>query len=229
MPEQTPNLRDLGGLRAAHGAFVRPGTVFRSAVPFADDEPAPGMTWPPSEVIDLRSAGELAAGHPLAATGSQIHNVPLLAALSPEAWGVETLRELYLHVLKDVPDRLAHTVDLVARGGGPTLIHCAAGKDRTGVSVALILRLLGVDREAVTADYLITRSNEPQIRKRLDAVRTRGHVIPDAFLQTPVEAITAVLDVWEAHPYGVEGWVRDAGVETDTLQVLRERLVTVPG
>ena len=225
MTETTPNLRDLGGLIASDGRRVRAGRVLRSAVPFVDDLPSPDIDWPPAEIIDLRSAGEVRAGHPLADTGPLIHHVPLLAALSPEAWGVATLRELYLFVLRDVPDRLAQIVELVAESEGPLLIHCAAGKDRTGVSVALLLRLLGVEREVVTADYLTTRDHEMQIRRRLEIVRAGPKMVPDAFLQTPVEAIGAVLDIWESHRQGVEGWARDAGVDLSTIEGLRERLL----
>lgn len=225
MTVTTPNLRDLGGLTTSDGRRVRPGRVLRSAVPFLDDRPAAPIDWPPAEIIDLRSTGELQSGHPLAEAGPLIHHVPLLAALSPEAWGVATLRELYLFVLRDVPDRLAQIVDLVAAADGPLLIHCAAGKDRTGVSVALLLQLLGVDRETVTADYLATREHEPEIRRRLEIVRSGPSMVPDAFLQTPVEAISAVLDTWESHPYGVEGWARDAGVSSSTIDGLRERLI----
>lgn len=225
MPETTPNLRDLGGVITADGRRVRGGQVLRSAVPFAEDDPAPGIDWPPAEIIDLRSAGELRTGHPLAGSGPLIHHVPLLAALSPEAWGVATLRELYLFVLKDVPDRLAQIVELVTEAEGPLLIHCAAGKDRTGISIALLLSLLGVERDRVVADYLTTRDHEPDIRKRLAIVRRGSHAVPDSFLQTPIEAITAVLDTWDSHRHGVEGWARDAGLDRSTVDGLRERLL----
>lgn len=228
MPDQTPNLRDVGGLHALEGRQVKRGQVLRSAVPFADDHPTPGVVWPPSEIIDLRSDGELATGHPLADQGALIHHVPLLAALSPDAWGVGTLQELYLYVLRDVPDRLTQIVELVTDADGPVLVHCAAGKDRTGLSIALVLGLVGVDRESIVRDYLTSRDHADQIRARLEAVRIGPRVVPEEFLRTPLEAINGVLDTWESHRHGVEGWARDAGLSADTLGTLRERLLDPP-
>ena len=69
---------------------------------------------------------------------------------------------------------------------GPTLVHCAAGKDRTGVVVALALSLVGVPREAVVADYLRSAERAPQILARLQATAAYGPSLADV----PVDDIT---------------------------------------
>lgn len=229
MPETVPNLRDIGGLPAASGQSLVPGVVLRSAAPLATDRALGGIVWPPSSVIDLRSEAESIDAHPLDGNGSRVHNIPLLAELAPGAEPHATLRELYLHVVQTVPDRLAQIVDVVVEADGPTLIHCAAGKDRTGVGVALLLRLAGVDREHVMTDYLRTADHYDEIRRRL-AIRTGrafDKPLPRSFLDVSPEAMIAVLDIWDSHSFGVEGWARDAGVEEDRMRQLRERLLGV--
>ncbi|MFI5427398.1 tyrosine-protein phosphatase [Aeromicrobium sp. UC242_57] len=79
----TPNLRDLGDLSTADGGVVASGRLLRSAVPRGTDVGLDGVEWPPSLVIDLRSAAELEPAHPLAARGSRVVHLPLLAALRP--------------------------------------------------------------------------------------------------------------------------------------------------
>lgn len=69
---------------------------------------------------------------------------------------------------------------------GPTLVHCAAGKDRTGVVVALALSLVGVPRDAVVADYLRSAERAPQILARLQATAAYGPSLADV----PVDDIT---------------------------------------
>lgn len=227
MTTQTPNLRDVGGLPAGPGHVVAHHRVLRSAVPEARDVGPDGLTWPPALVIDLRSPGESDALHPLAGSGARIVNLPLLAALRPGATPIETLDELYLEMLEQAALYLVELVREVGTATGATLIHCAAGKDRTGVSVALLLRLVGVPREHVLADYLLTAQAEQQITARLR--RSAGHrhrsTLPVSFFDVSPAAIDGVLDVWDDHPGGVEGWFLQIGGTPDDLDRLRRTLV----
>ena len=156
----TPNLRDIGHLPACDGRVVAPHRVLRSAVPAADDVGPEGLTWPPAVVIDLRSPGESEAVHPLAGHGARVVNLPLLSALRPGAAPVDTLHALYLVMLDEASAHLVELVREVGTASGTILIHCAAGKDRTGVSIALLLRLIGVPRRHVVDDYLLTAQAE---------------------------------------------------------------------
>ncbi|NRQ51706.1 tyrosine-protein phosphatase [Aeromicrobium stalagmiti] len=228
MTETTPNLRDVGGLPAADGRTVAPDRVLRSAVPSAKDVGLQGITWPPRLVIDLRSAGESEPVHPLARTGVRVVNLPLLSALRPGAQPVESLHGLYLLMLDQASMYFIELVREVSLAPGATLIHCAAGKDRTGVSVALLLRLVGVPRDAVVDDYLATADAEQAIVRRL--AKSAGHrhrsTLPASFFGVSPEAIHAVLDVWDDHPEGVEGWFLEIGGTRDQLDQLRRTLLT---
>ena len=227
MTQTTPNLRDIGDLPTHDGRVVATGRVLRSAVPDATDVWPDGLTWPPPLVIDLRSPGESESVHPLEPVGSRVVNLPLLSALRPGAAPVDTLHDLYLVMLDHASSMLVDLVREVAAAEGTTLIHCAAGKDRTGVSIALLLRLVGVAHDDVIADYLLTAEAEQQISARLNQAAGHDHrmTLPVAFFDVSSEAIIGVLAAWDGHPGGPEGWYLSAGGSTDDLEQLRRTLL----
>lgn len=229
---QLANVRDLGGLATRHGTVLRSGLLLRADAPRLGDDPPAGLAWPPRTVIDLRSFGEWTGSHPLTASGSDVVHVPLLEDVAPQRFAAQsvTLAELYLQMLRRSRAELARIAGIVADTPGPTLIHCAAGKDRTGVALAFLLCLLGVDRRQIVADYQRTRANlEPLLVRLGSAAGTARAVHPDHvprhLLDTPAEAIDAVLDRWAAHPGGVAGWARDGGLSDRQREDLRRRLV----
>ncbi|WP_162891292.1 tyrosine-protein phosphatase [Aeromicrobium sp. A1-2] len=227
MPELVPNLRDVGGVVTVDGNRVLAGRVLRSAVPSHLDHAPPEIVWPPSLVLDLRSPGESEQIHPLAGTGARIVNLPLLSALRPDAGPVLDLAGLYLLLLDHAALHLVELVREVGLAPGATLIHCAAGKDRTGVSVALVLRLVGVSREDIVADYLQTLHAERAITTRLRTAPGHQHraTLPPEFMTVPVEAIDGVLDAWDAHDDGVHGWFRTIGGSDAVVEQLRRTLL----
>jgi hypothetical protein len=222
-----PNLRDVGGLTTADGAQLLAGKLLRSALPSTKDTVPEGIAWPPALVIDLRSDGESEPIHPLARTGARIVNLPLLSALRPETAPWEDLHGLYLVLLDDASMYLVELVREVGGAAGPTLIHCAAGKDRTGVSIALLLRLVGVPREAVVEDYLATAAAEQAISSRLRRGVGWRHraALPPAFFGVSTDAIEGVLDAWDACDGGVHGWFRAVGGDDESVERLRRTLI----
>jgi hypothetical protein len=220
-----PNFRDVGGVPGLDGASVRRGLLLRSGVPEPTDTVPDGTPWPPSLVVDLRSTVEHGGPHPLAPFGPRVVTLSLLQALRP-GWHEDTptLAHLYGEVLDTAGPLLAELVDEVATTaatGGASLVHCAAGKDRTGISIALLLRLLGVSRDDVVADYLLTEQAVEAIDARLRAPGSDHPPVPAAFLLVPREAIELVLDRWEAHPGGVEGWFASVGGDAGSVDRLR--------
>ena len=227
MTDIVPNFRDLGGTPTSDGAVVRPGSILRSAMPAAHDRVPDEINLPPSVVIDLRSPAETEAQHPLESMGSQVFNFPLLAALQPGVTPPLDLPGLYRVMLDYADHNLVEIVRVAGSHSGSTLIHCAAGKDRTGVAVALLLRLVGVPREHVVADFLASLEHADAIVRRLAQIPGREHrkALPASFLAVPVEAIEGVLDVWDQHEGGVEGWLRGAGAAPGLTDKLRQNLL----
>lgn len=83
----------------------------------------------------------------------------------------------YLSYLSDRPDSIVAGLRVIAEADGATLVHCAAGKDRTGTLVALALLLAGAEPEAVIADYAASSERVEKILERLVATPTYGPVL----------------------------------------------------
>ena len=232
--DRLANLRDVAG--AAPG--LRSGALWRSAQPLAGDAVPPEVTgWPPRTVVDLRSAAEAPGPHPLLGGATSVHPVALLdAVVDPGALAQRrpTMLDLYLSMIEPGTP-LVRAVALVADEPGPTLVHCAAGKDRTGLVVALVLRLLGVPHRAVLADFALTTAAMPAVVARLGVstplpAGTEVPSIPREYLEAPLDALATVLRRWDDHPGGTAGWVAARGEQDggDLVTRLRSRLLLEP-
>ncbi|MFB9377281.1 tyrosine-protein phosphatase [Kineococcus gynurae] len=227
--DRLANLRDVSDAAPQ----VVPGVLWRSSQPLAGDGPPENFpAWPPRTVVDLRSAAEVGdTPHPLLGEGTTVQQVHLLdAAGDPEALADRrrSLAEVYLSMLEPGTG-LVRAVELVADAPGPVLVHCAAGKDRTGIVVALALRLAGVAPASVLADFALTTQAMPAVMRRLLAsmpglADVDVSTVPAEFFTAPAEALQAVLDVWDAAPGGVEGWARAHGGSPDLAGRLTRRL-----
>lgn len=167
------NFRDFGGIRIANGSTVRAGMLFRSDfVRMPDDqEEAILEGLEISTIFDLRSAKE-AGDRPndfWSARGLDVRHHPVGSDVRAGGSIFERLRDdsslegvtslleaIYRQLPRILADALRDIFDYLADEPSPMLIHCSAGKDRTGFSAAMILQLLGVSREAIFADFLDT-------------------------------------------------------------------------
>lgn len=221
-----PNFRDVASLARASGLPLQSGVVLRGAVPAPDDVVAPSYAWPPQLVVDLRSAREVEPHHPLTGLGSAVLHAPLLADLAPGQATRASLGELYVLMVNSSAHELVRVVQAVAHLDGPAYVHCAAGKDRTGVAVALMLRLVGVQRADVMADYLLSNEHLEAIDARL---RPPGQQGPTLYgprrLTVSAELLDAVMDLWDSHEGGTRGWFESVGGTADVVELLRRRLV----
>jgi hypothetical protein len=243
------NLRDLAGVRLADGGTVPGGLLYRSDAPYPGDaDPDEVPVWPPGTVIDLRSAGEEGADGFRWPDGVGVHRVPLLpeAAVVSSAGPKQRLEReqrlernldgLYRRMLEVVPDRLASLVGIVAGAEAPVLVHCTAGKDRTGIAVAVLLLAGGAEPAEVISDYTVTAGNLGALLGRLRALGRRLPVKIDPssdLLTAPPAAIEMVTGYLTGWPGGPQGWVREHGASAADLTRWRERLTgagtTAPG
>jgi hypothetical protein len=222
------NLRDV----ASASPRLVPGVLLRSDAPHsADDHTAYDVPWPPRTVIDLRRPKELTEEHPLAGSATLVSH-PIGGRTAYEAVGpVTSLAELYLAMLRPpLAPVLVSAVSAVVVGEAPVLVHCTAGKDRTGATVALVLRLIGIDHEAVIADYARTAEAMAAVRRRMattlsvpaeSVVASPLHDLYDA----PAAAMATFLSALDAHEGGVLGWFLAHGGEEADVARLRERLL----
>lgn len=160
--DNVANLRDVGGYPTADGRRVRHGRLLRSASLhlIGPDEQQELLDRGLRHVIDLRHDHEL-ENAPNVFNGSgdvNYRNVSLFAGLAPERvpiGAIPTLAEMYIEILDHSGDLIVRAVEPFSTGE-TTLVHCTAGKDRTGIIVALLLDLVGVDRETIVHDYALT-------------------------------------------------------------------------
>jgi protein tyrosine/serine phosphatase len=105
------------------------------------------------------------------------------------------------------------------------VVHCVAGKDRTGVVCALTLSLLGVSEDDIAAEYALSSAN---LRRYLDRLLAEnpGHDNPDAFpLDTPAEVMHRFLAGLRAEHGSVERYLTGAGLPAGRIESLREHLL----
>ena len=116
---------------------------------------------------------------------------------------------------------------LAAPESGPVLVHCAAGKDRTGVVVALALTVAGVTREVIAADYAHTQSQIAAIVDHLARSDLYGFEVgqPDKIPPASAAVMMAVLEAIDTDLGGVLAWLARHGWTDDETQRLRAKLL----
>jgi protein-tyrosine phosphatase len=133
----------------------------------------------------------------------------------------------YMSYLRRRPDSVVGSVRTIARADGVALVHCAAGKDRTGVVVALALDAAGVGRDAIVADYLATRERIDAIMARLVSSSTyraelEGH---DAHNHAPLPGtMERLLELLDERFGGSVAWLSAHGLGDRDVERLRRRL-----
>jgi protein-tyrosine phosphatase len=133
--------------------------------------------------------------------------------------------QYYLRYLADRPDSVVGALEDIASGPGPVVVHCAAGKDRTGVVVAMALAAVGVQRDAIIADYLATGDRIAGIMRRLRASPTYApdlEGVTDESRKPRAEFLERVLARLDERHGGPVGWLEGHGFDPSAL---RARLV----
>ncbi|HEY2044525.1 MAG TPA: tyrosine-protein phosphatase [Jatrophihabitans sp.] len=140
----------------------------------------------------------------------------------------EPVADLYLTYLERRPDSVVAALRAIAEPDGAALVHCAAGKDRTGVVVAIALTLVGAERSAVVADYAATEQQIAAIMTLLGRTATYQREVADpASVPPPTAAVmTAVLDALTGRTGGIEGWLASHGWTAADTQRLRAKLLS---
>lgn len=245
------NIRDVGGYPTIDGrqtrwrALVRADNLCR----LTPHGQAALVAYGVRTIVDLRSTDELAlAPHPfahLAAPAGPLTylHLPLLAegdsvgaaAISDAAtlqdmYGVAaaTLEGLYIAILERYGANVAAIVRAVARAPeGAVLVHCHAGKDRTGLVVALLLAVAGVPPPTIAADYAASETYLQPLYHALISQATQTTRAIEKLAQqftTSPETMRALLSFLDSRHGGVQGYLRAVGVTDQEKEELRCRL-----
>ena len=230
------NFRDVGGYRTQDGHRVRWGRYFRAGrqdrMTAEDLERLAAMGV--KSQIDLRKTDEISdqGRGPLPGMGAEYHNIPVI----PDG-GVDQLARLvgdtgisgrrYLGYLEFEGDTWLRIFDVLAEANDhPVLVHCTAGKDRTGVTTAFLLSILGVHRDVIDADYLLTNRD---VARQVAFLDEQG-LLPEGLSRAdmmhaagvPETAMSDFLDGLDERHGGALAYLRSVGVTDEHFDRVRE-------
>ena len=184
LPIGVVNFRDVGGYETKDGRFTKWGKLYRSGALLNLDETdlAYLQHLGISAVCDLRSAEESDKHPDLLPKNVSYQKLPVLDLARWTKWrglfailfNREKLHDFMIEgytkvMIDDNPQVVRHIFERVAESSGlPLLIHCTAGKDRSGSSMALLLHSLGVPRETILADYTLSNHYYAQFKKLIE-------------------------------------------------------------
>jgi protein-tyrosine phosphatase len=225
------NVRDLGGYPVAGGGRTRWGLLFRGGVIGAlsptteDDLIALGLR----TVVDLRDDEELVAPQldDTAAVTARRNPIYLDRIGVHEA---ESLEVLYGRILTLCAGEIAGAVEaLAAPDALPGLVHCSAGKDRTGLVIGILLSAIGVPDAAVVQDYartaeLITPADRERMLRRARGLGMSAQRA-EMLMGSPPHVMQASLDAMRESHADARSYLLAHGVAPESLDALRAALV----
>jgi protein-tyrosine phosphatase len=232
--EGAQNLRDIGGYRTVDGRRVKWGMIYRSAdlSKLTASDLAALNDLNVHTVFDLRSTSERHSA-PDAFTGHSAtvsldysidtHNVVAALSSAPTAESVrKAMATMYPVLLNTLQPEFRQLFTELLEGPAATLYHCTAGKDRTGLATALILSALGVPRETIYADYLMSNrfyhpANAPAMGGLSPELAATLKAVDESYLRAAFDAIDA--------QYGsVDGYL-DRALGVDAAKIARLRTI----
>jgi protein-tyrosine phosphatase len=234
---QVHNFRDLGGYLTADGRSVRWHRLFRAddLSRIAGDDQDRFCALGIRTVVDLRRPHEIEQiGRIPEIDGCTYHHVHLMHPKWPDATFTDTparaafVTERYLEMSEEAADGIGAALRIIADdANAPVVIHCIAGKDRTGVVSALTLSLLGVADDEIAADYELSEAaeeanwrwiagdNPQRLARRWDHITV-----------SPREGMLDFLTALRRRHTSIEGYAASVGVTDKHLESLRAHLLT---
>ncbi|MFF5171325.1 tyrosine-protein phosphatase [Micromonospora sp. NPDC000089] len=229
------NFRDVGGYPGHDGRTVRWGRLYRSDSPHRldgadlDAFTALGVR----TVIDLRRPSEVERdGRVPERDGLAYRHVHPEHAdwgqhrYHPEMDLARWLADRYADLAETGTAGLAEAVGLIAdSANAPVLVHCLAGKDRTGIVCALTLSVLGVSDPDIAEDYALSSEAGERFSAWVAETMPEAEQPPQPFLSAPAEAMILFLDGLRERHGSIEDYLRHTGVTDAQLDALRAHLL----
>jgi protein tyrosine/serine phosphatase len=179
-----------------------------------------------SRVVDLRTAEEVELEGP----GPLVGRVPISHRdLWPEsgrltdimisrAEGENPAVQFYLGYLRDRPDSIVGALHDIASADGAVIVHCAAGKDRTGVVVGLALAAAGVPMDAILADYMATAERIIAVSQRMLSSETYRADLENVPREKRMPRADTLERVFASLDGGPLGWLSSQGFDVEPLR-----------
>ncbi|GGW82542.1 protein-tyrosine-phosphatase [Streptomyces lucensis JCM 4490] len=248
------NFRDVGGLPTVDGRRVRHGVLFRSGhLAHATEQDAAFLaSLDLHTIFDFRNAADQRLEGPdVALPGVRNVHLPLsdpadgaefwkmvrdgdlaqLRAILDDGKGRARMIASYRKIVRERTAEHSRVLHALAEDNVPALMHCAAGKDRAGISIAVTLLALGVEHEAIVSDYLKSNAKHRRYRIRRSGSAETAYTPEIMELLSPLfdaraeylqAAFAGIEETWG----GVEVYLeRGLGLSPASRERLRERLL----
>ncbi len=248
------NFRDVGGLPTVDGRRVRHGVLFRSGhLAHATEEDAAFLaSLGLHTIFDFRNAADhKLEGPDVELPGVRNVNLPLsdpadgaefwkmvregdldqLRGILADGKGAARMIASYRTIVKERTAEHSRVLRALAEDSVPALMHCAAGKDRAGISIAVTLLALGVEREAIVADYLESNAKHRRYKVRRSGSADTAYTPEVMELLSPLfdaraEYLEAAFETIEETWGGVDAYLEQGlGLSPASRDRLRERLL----
>ena len=227
----THNFRDAGGYPARNGGVTRWRTLFRSDSLHRLSEADRGSLVEGGlrTAVDLRQASELTEAPNVFATSAQVafHHLPLLSDAPSMPEDLPALVDIYRAILDERGSQVGAALAVLAAPQAlPAVVNCTAGKDRTGLIVALVLGLVGVPEATIVADYAL--SGACLAGAFSDEARRRAQeqgISHDLLTRCEPDFMRQTLDHLRRRYGGIESYVRGTGLGDRDIDRLRQAMV----
>lgn len=229
------NFRDIGGYATQDGQTIRWKRLYRSdaLARLTEDDLVVLSPLQVATLIDLRSHQELTQTGPsqlVSALGATHRHLPFIAETTNplDYASLPPLSDLYVQMIEQGAPTVRAVFEALADNTTyPAVVHCAAGKDRTGVTVALVLRTLGVSDDIIAADYALT---DGYLAEGIEKLRALGEVeqyskVPPGLLRAHAETMLGFLATVDSRFGGSDKLLADAGVLPGTQAEIRNLLL----
>ena len=239
------NFRDLGGLPVADGTTTRFAVVYRAdrLCTLSDADLRRLEARGVRHVFDLRSAPETAEFPDRLPEGSSYVALPMTSDETPQArtvyerivagevtaYGEADMVAGYLRILTNYGASFVRVVSQLAHGE-PMIVHCTAGKDRTGLAAMLMLDLAGVAADDIVADYALSQHRRPSPQHDFTEAKALVPTLEDlgldpakfsALWQARPAVMAATLQALVDRWGGAAGYLVDAGADADDVAAAR--------
>ncbi|MFY1633404.1 tyrosine-protein phosphatase [Solwaraspora sp. WMMB335] len=230
------NFRDIGGYPGLDGRTVRWQRIYRADSPHrldADDDVA-FTALGVRTVIDLRRPQEVDKyGRIRHADGLEYRNIHLThqdwneIPYQEEQGAARYLANRYHDLAEQAADGIVAAIALLAEEqAAPAVVHCMAGKDRTGVVCAMALSLLGVRDSVIAEDYALSTAGSERLLAWLKTRQGDKQLVPVPYFSCPAEAMQTFLTELRQRHGSVENYLRGAGLSSERIDALREHLLS---
>ncbi|MBH0775839.1 tyrosine-protein phosphatase [Nocardia bovistercoris] len=233
----TFNFRDTAGLRTADGAKVASGILLRSAQlsGLSADGHAVLRELGVREVYDLRGPREIEhIGHDNLPDGVRLNVTPFDSRMgeapphdAQTSFAMAHMLEVYRYfpALPEAHAAITSIARSIVDGDGAVLVHCAAGKDRTGWAVATLLRAVDVTEDEILTDFMRSNDAVPALRAMMTGKLPEGVDLSEDLLGVREEYLRVAIAAAQQQHGDFEAYLAAVGIDAQLRARLRDRLL----